>query len=277
MKPTGIREPVFAGTFYPGDPQVLQDEIERMLSRTSIAPPGGALVALIVPHAGYPYSGLTASTAYKLLERSTYDAIVIVGPSHREYFEGISVFSGSTFRTPLGDVPIDGALRSALTEGDRIVGSSTTGHLREHSIEVQVPFLQTVLPGTSILPIVMGSQDREYCLHLGRRLGETLAGRNVLLIATTDLSHYHSYDDAGVLDDIIIRDMAQFDVEQMMGDLESNRTEACGGGPAVAVLDAARRLGADKVRILYHCNSGDVTGHRDAVVGYLSAAALRPH
>jgi AmmeMemoRadiSam system protein B len=132
-----------------------------------------------------------------------------------------------------------------------------------------------VLRQTKILPIVMGDQRREYCFHLGKRLGAMLAGKNVLLIASTDLSHYYTYEVANDLDKIIIDNMAAFDYEQLMSDLETERSEACGGGPAVAALLGAKQLGADTVQILSHCNSGDVTGDHGRVVGYLSAAILR--
>jgi AmmeMemoRadiSam system protein B len=123
----------------------------------------------------------------------------------------------------------------------------------------------------------MGTQRREYCFHLGRRLADVLRGTRTLLIASTDLSHYHRVESANALDEVIIHDAARFDVEQMMVDLETQHAEACGGGPMVAVLAAAHELGADSVDILYHCNSGDVTGDYSAVVGYLSAAAVRIH
>lgn len=273
----GIRQPAVAGLFYPDNARVLNRDLDTMLDQVSAKPPGGTVVALIVPHAGYRYSGITASHSYRLIAGQSFECVVIVAPSHREYFEGISVFGGTAFRTPLGDVYVDEQLRSDLTAGDQLIAESEVGHRGEHAIEVQLPFIQKVLHDVKILPVVMGTQRREYCFHLGEKLAHVLKGKRSLLIASTDLSHYHPYDSANALDEVIIQDAARFDVERMMVDLETQHTEACGGGPMVAVLAAAHRLGADSVDILYHCNSGDVTGDYSAVVGYLSAAALRIH
>jgi AmmeMemoRadiSam system protein B len=272
---SNIRQPAVAGTFYPDDPQILGSEVERLIKNAATTQSKGTLVALIVPHAGYQYSGLTASAGYKLLTNQTFETVVIVSPSHREYFDGISVFNGTAYRTPLGDVPIDEQLRAALINDETIIESSQRGHNDEHAIEVQLPFIQKVLKNTRLLPIVIGDQRREYCFHLGEKLGDILKRTKTLLVASTDLSHYHPYNEAEMLDKIIIDDVARFDEKQMMLDIEGQRAEACGGGPAVAVLAAARKLGANHVEILAHCNSGDTTGDHSHVVGYLSAAMYR--
>ena len=235
----------------------------------------GTIVALIAPHAGYQYSGATAANGYKLLKERVFDSVVIVSPSHREYFDGISIYNGSAYNTPLGNLLIDERLREELVEGDTIIEVSHRGHRQEHAVEVQLPFIQKVLGEIKILPIVMGDQRREYCFHLGTKLSKILKEKNALLIASTDLSHYHPYAIAQALDRIIIMDVARFDYEQMMQDLEMERAEACGGGPTVAVLIAALKLGANRVEVLHHCNSGDITGDHSSVVGYMSAAVLR--
>jgi len=263
--------------FYPDDPAVLDKQLETLLGHAELQPSRGSVVGMILPHAGYAYSGYTASLGYKLLRKKPVDTVVIVSPSHREYFDGISVYGGSAYRTPLGDLKIDEDVRTELLKNDAVIVSSDAGHRGEHAIEVQLPFIQKVLSGAKIVPIVMGEQRREYCFHLGKRLADVLRHKRVLLIASSDLSHYHPYEEAQSLDAIIIGDVAQFDYEKMMNDLESERAEACGGGPMVAVLDAAHRLGASRAEILYHCNSGDITGDRHSVVGYLSAALLSPN
>ncbi len=270
-----IRSPVVAGMFYPEEPQKLNSTIELLLSDVSKKNLNGSLVALIAPHAGYQYSGMTAANGYVLLKNRRFDCVVIVSPSHREYFNGISVYQGSAYRTPLGDMPVDDALREQLADGETTIEISERGHHQEHAVEVQLPFIQKVLGETRILPIVMGDQCREYCFHLGTKLSKILKGTNTLLVASTDLSHYHPYAIAKALDKIIISDIERFDFNKVMDDLEAERTEACGGGPTVAVLIAASRLGANRVKILHHCNSGDVTGDHGRVVGYMSAAVLR--
>ncbi len=272
---TTVRPPAVAGMFYPGEPHTLGRQIDELLTRAQQADVAGEIVALISPHAGYMYSGFTAAKAYTLLQGKNYDSVVIVSPSHREYFDGISVYDGDAYRTPLGEVPVDGDLRAAAVQGEKVIILSEIGHRQEHAVEVQLPFLQRVLGKIKVLPIVVGDQRREYCFHLGKKLAKILAGRRVLIIASTDLSHYYPYDTAVTLDQVIVGDVERFDYEQLMIDLETERAEACGGGPTVAVLLAAHELGANVIRILHVCNSGDVTGDRSGVVGYLSAAILR--
>jgi AmmeMemoRadiSam system protein B len=273
---TLVRTPAVAGTFYPADPGALSREVDSMLNDAALPAVAGSVLGLLVPHAGYVYSGLTAAYAYSLLKKGAPPGVVlIIAPSHREYFKGISIYSGTAYRTPLGVVPLDEALRGELASRSPSIEVSVRGHGTEHSVEVQLPFLQKVSPGASILPIVMGDQHRQLCFQLGEAIAATLRGKNAVIIATSDLSHYHTYQEALVLDQIAIQDVASFDYQRLMEDLETERTEACGGGPAVAMLAAARSLGADRVEILHHCNSGDITGDRSGVVGYLAAAALR--
>lgn len=270
-----IREPAVAGFFYPADRRRLESDIKSLLARAAPQPTAGSIIALISPHAGYQFSGLTAAHAYKLLKARQFDSVVVVSPSHREYFNGISVFNGQAYRTPIGMLSVDRDLREKLLEGETDILASMNGHRDEHAIEVQLPFVRETLGDVTILPIVMGDQRRAYCSLLGQKLGRILKGTSSLLIASTDLSHYHSYDEALVLDKTIIDAVNKLDHEKLMNDLESERVEACGGGPTVAVLIGAKILGADSVNILHRCNSGDVTGDRTRVVGYLSAVALR--
>jgi AmmeMemoRadiSam system protein B len=270
-----IREPAVAGMFYPGIPAQLNRELEELLRDARPRTIEGTLVALIAPHAGYMYSGSTAALGYKLLLSRSFDVVVIVGPSHREYFRGISVYSGDAYRTPLGDVPIDTKLREELAAQSEAIVQSTIGHRAEHSVEVQLPFLQKVFGQLSFLPIVMGDQRREYCDILAEALATTLKNRNALLIASSDLSHYHPHDVAVQLDKRVLQEVEAFNPDGLMEKLERDEVEACGGGPMVAVMKAAKALGANRSFILHHCTSGDVTGEKDAVVGYLSATLAK--
>jgi len=269
-----IRQPAVAGLFYPSEPGELRAAIRVLLDENKPDPGAGSAIALISPHAGYPFSGPTAAYGFNLVSQQSVEVAVIVSPSHREYFDGISVYDGDAYKTPLGNMSVNKDLRNALLDGDTIIEASGRGHGDEHAIEVQLPFLQTIFGDIDILPIVIGDQRREYCFRLGEQLGSLLQGRNALLIASTDLSHYYASEVAEELDQIIIDDVAAFDYQLLMEDLEHERSEACGGGPTVAVLIAAKQLGAGRVRILSHCNSGEITGDRRRVVGYLSAAAL---
>jgi len=260
--------------FYSSGASSLDREVSLMLASASRTDVTGTLYGLIVPHAGYAYSGVTAAHAFTLLRDRNFSTIVIVSPSHREYFRGISVYPGRAYRTPFGDLPVNPELRDALVAGDKVISVSALGHATEHAIEVQLPFIQKVAHGVTILPVVIGEQAREYCFHLGTRLAGILRGKNALLVASSDLSHYHPYDDATRLDAVVAERIRRFDAVKLMDDLESERCEACGGGPVVSVMLAAKALGATRTAILHQCNSGDITGDRSAVVGYISAAIL---
>lgn len=277
MVPSNIREPAVAGIFYPDDPLVLRDVINNFFMEQPESHPQGEIIGLIVPHAGYQYSGVTAATAYQLLRGHRFDTAVIVSPSHREYFDAISVYDGDAYKTPLGIVRINTALRQELIESDAAITASGKGHDAEHAIEVHLPFLQMTMHGITILPIVMGSQRRELCYQLGDKLAKVLANKNAILIASTDLSHYHPYHEAEAIDGTTISHLAAFEYDELMEKFERRKLEACGGGITVAVMHAARLLGATRVNILHHSNSGDVTGDRSAVVGYVAAAVLREH
>ncbi len=275
---TIYRRPAVAGLFYPGDVQELQTEISALLQQNRSAKIPGFPLGLILPHAGYQYSGATAASGYRQLQGLHFEVIVIVSPSHREYFDGITVYDRAGYTTPMGKIPVNESLRSALLKNETLISASSAGHGQEHAVEVQLPFLQHMYHDAfSMLPIVMGDQRKEYCIHLGKKLGEICEDKNVLLIASSDLSHYHPYTEANELDQIVIDNIKNFNCENLLHDLETERTEACGGGPVAAVMIASELLGADKVTILHHCNSGDITGDHSRVVGYLSAIITRPN
>lgn len=269
---SAAREPAVAGLFYPDFQGSLSKEVDELLLRAKSITVRGRLMGLIVPHAGYRYSGYTAAVGYKALKGLAFDSVVIVGPSHREYFDGVSVYPGDSFRTPLGQVPVDAALRETIVNQGGAVRFDEAGHRDEHSVEVQLPFLQRVLGKFSFVPIVMGDQRREYCDALAEAMARASRERNVLMIASSDLSHYHPYREAVQLDKMVLETIEQYDADTLLGKLETQEVEACGGGPIAAVMKAARILGARHARSLYYCNSGDVTGEKDTVVGYCSVA-----
>jgi AmmeMemoRadiSam system protein B len=259
--------------FYTKKPDVLRQQLHDMLTAVEREPATGRVLGIVAPHAGYVYSGPTAAAAYARVMGEKYDSVVIVAPSHREFFKGVSVFPGEMYETPLGRVPIDPALRRDILAASSIVHPMESGHREEHAIEVQLPFLQYALGTFSFLPLVVGQQTREACLSLGEALAQVTREKNVLLVASTDLSHYHPSTVARRLDQVAAEDIRSFDPERLMDDLEEGAAEACGGGPAVAVMKACRLLGASRMEIVDQCNSGDITGEHDAVVGYLSAIA----
>ena len=220
-------------------------------------------------------SGSVAAAAYRILKGSTYEAVFLVGPSHREYFNGVTIYPGDAYQTPLGQIPVNDEFRTVLLRQSPIIQLSEAGHRSEHCLEVQLPFLQRVLGDFSIVPMIIGNQTKEYCLNLGNAIAVAARKRNVLLIASSDLSHYHPYDDAVSLDRQVIRQVEAFDERELMDQLDDERVEACGGGPVVAVMHASKLLGANRSYVLLYSNSGDVTGDKSAVVGYCSAAFLQ--
>lgn len=275
MKAMQIRQPAVSGLFYPDDPTLLGLNIDGMLEDVQDLRITGTPVAVVSPHAGYAYSGPTAATAYAALKQRSFRTAVIISPSHREYFHGISVYDGDAYRTPLGLVNIDIELRQKLLAHKGIVKASEMGHRDEHAVEVQVPFIQRINPDAKILPIVMGDQRPEYCRVLGQVLADILQDREAVLIASSDLSHFHAQDAAQALDAIAARHIREAQPNKLLEDLDNERCEACGGGPIAAVMTAASLLGADRSTILHQCTSGDVTGDTSRVVGYLSAVFTR--
>jgi AmmeMemoRadiSam system protein B len=268
-----IRQPVVAGMFYPSNPVQLREQVEQMLQQAVVEKAEGRITGIIAPHAGYMYSGSTAAHAYALLKGEKYETVVVISPRHREFFRTVSAYSGDAYETPLGSIPINVKLRSALTAQYDFVRASEQGHNAEHAVEVQLPFLQTVIPSFTLLPLVIGDQEPDVCFGLGEALGNVLKEENVLIVASTDLSHFYSSEAAAALDGVMIQDVNAFDYEGLMSDLETQRTEACGGGPAVAAMSALKHLGTQRMKVVHHSTSGDTTGDYNSVVGYFSAVA----
>jgi MEMO1 family protein len=270
-----VRRPAVAGMFYPASPVDLGSEVDFMLAENSGITSSGDLIAIVAPHAGYVYSGSTAAAAYALLKGMKVSTVVVVSPSHREYFAGVSVYPGTAYETPLGPIPVDGALRERLLSASPIVRSIRSGHGAEHALEVHLPFLQKTLGNFNLLPLVMGDQSRETCYGLGEALAPLLKGTSCLLIASTDLSHFHSAVEAERRDAVVLEDLEIFEPGRLMDDLENGRAEACGGGPVVAVMIAAQALGARRLKVVAHTHSGKVTDDNHSVVGYCAAVMTR--
>lgn len=275
-KDESVRNSILAGSWYPGNKNALTRVIRNYLSHLHKGPLAGELKAIIVPHAGYRYSGQVAAYAYKLLEDKVFNRVVMIGPSHRVGFRGVSVNLQSGYRTPLGLVPVDQDFGKKIFNGNIPIQQIPQAHKFEHSLEIQIPFLQTVLQDFHIVPILMVEQNFKTCNHLARRIVEALGGKDkTLLLASTDLSHFHDYDKAKELDYVFLSHVRQFDPKGLADSLLSGRCEACGGGPAITVMLAAQALGANRAVILKYANSGDVTGNRRRVVGYLAAALIK--
>jgi AmmeMemoRadiSam system protein B len=213
-----------------------------------------------------------AAHAYRLLRDRAFDLVVIIGPSHYLAFEGVSVWESGAFETPFGPMTIDEGAASALLERCDTVVKLPSAHGREHSLEMQLPFLALLGGGTAILPLVMGHQTRATAFSIADALASIVAGRRALLVASSDLSHFFDARTASRLDAVVIGHVEALDHEGLMTTLEARPDHACGGGPMVTVLRAARALGATRADVLCHADSGDVSGDKSSVVGYLAAA-----
>lgn len=266
-----VRRAAVAGSWYPAESGALAREVDRYLQAAGDAPEG-IPVAIIAPHAGLMYSGPIAAHAYNLLRGRGIEVAVLVGPSHYVGFEGVAIVERGAFDTPFGPVPISEHTAAAVAMGSRLIASHPTAHAREHSLEMQLPFLKRVLPDVEIVPLVMGYQRRETAVALGDAIAAAVKGRRAVIIASTDLSHYQNAATAAKLDGRVIQQVLRFDPDGLMSLLETFPEHACGGGPTVSVMRAARLLGATDARVLKYGDSGDVSGDKDAVVGYLAAA-----
>jgi AmmeMemoRadiSam system protein B len=279
--PAVVRRAAVAGSWYPGTAAAVAEEGDRYLDAAGPVCAPGRLVALVSPHAGLRYSGPVAARGYALLRALAGEpgrgrvglAVVLVGPSHRAAFDGVALHARGAWETPLGRVPIDEELSQALLDADPIVFDDPDVHRDEHSLEMQLPFVQRLVPGVHIVPMLMGTQSRDEVESLASALAKALAGRRTLLVASSDLSHYQPATVANRLDAEVVAQVGRFDEAALMARLETHHNVACGGGPVVAVMKAARALGADRSTVLKYGDSGDV-GERDKsrVVGYLSAA-----
>ncbi len=268
-----VRPSVLAGTWYPGSQDALAKSIAGYLSRVKPPHIDGELKAVIVPHAAHMYSGQVAAHAYRLLEGSQFRRVILIGPSHRVAFEGVSVNLQSGYKTPLGVVPIDQKMAKKILDSGPHIRWLRRAHAQEHCLEIQLPFLQTVLHNFQIVPILMGQQDYDTCSRLANTLVQVMGGaEDTLILASSDLSHFYPYDRARALDLEFIKRVKGFDPEGLAKDLSAGKCKACGGGPVITTMLAARKLGADRAVVLNYANSGDVTGDHSSVVGYMAAA-----
>jgi AmmeMemoRadiSam system protein B len=263
-----------AGSWYPGTAARISAEVDGHLEAAAACPRvPGRLIALISPHAGLRYSGPVAAYGYSLLRGRSRSTAVLLGPSHRVAFDGVALHARGAFETPLASTQVDETMARGLLDQDSRMFDAPDAHREEHSLEMQLPFLQHLVPELRIVPMLMGEQSREVVRAVSGALSRALAGRDALLVASSDLSHYHPAPVANRLDALVVDDIRRFDPEALMARLEASPQHACGGGPMVAVMEAARALGADTATVLRYADSGDAGEHdKSRVVGYLSAA-----
>ncbi len=275
------RPAAVAGTFYPADPAELASTVDRLLKAATVPAVKGQLWAIVAPHAGYPYSGAVAAHAYALLKNRGIHRVVVIAPSHYEAFPFVSIYDGDAYITPLGSVRVDKVFAARLAGLHPDLKLSSRGHIqsgdqREHALEVQLPFLQRALGDFQVVPIMMGEQSYEASRALGVALAQLIHAPDTLIVASSDLSHFHSYDEARALDSKSLHAVEDWDYYSMSRNFAMRTWEACGGGPIVAAMIAAERLGATQAVVLKYANSGDVTADRSRVVGYGAVAFLQP-
>ncbi|RPI28927.1 MAG: AmmeMemoRadiSam system protein B, partial [Acidobacteria bacterium] len=275
------RQAVVAGSFYPSDPGLLSRMVDDYLNAAKADSSLGDILGLVVPHAGYVYSGPVAAAGFVQLKGKKIDRVILIAPSHVERLApGAAIYDGDYYQTPLGDVPVDTAFARKLAAIGPLFQLTGAGHETrtqdgrgEHAIEVQLPFLQRVLGSFKIVPIVVGDQRYQTCRSLGIALAGLIDGPNTVIIASSDLAHFHDYAQTVAMDTRLLAAVSEGDYLGVVRNLERGVWEACGGGPIVATMMAAERLGGGQARVIKQANSGDsVAGDRTRVVGYAAVA-----
>lgn len=276
---TEVRPSPIAGMWYEGNPERLAQAVDGYLNTVSLPQLPGQVVAVVVPHAGHRYSGGVAGAAFAAIRHQTPDVVVIVAPMHHIYSQPLLTTAHAAYGTPLGEVPVNRQLINDLDTRlimQMGIGLTPVVNDPEHALEIELPFLQRALKSAfTLLPVMVRAHHRNVSRELGEALADTLRGKNALLVASTDLSHFHKQETANRLDAVILEQLAAFSPSGLFDVEEQGKGEACGLGALTAVLWAAKSLGADSVKVLQHATSGDVTGDFSNVVGYGSAVVMK--
>jgi len=274
-----LRPSPIAGTWYEGRPDVLAREVDGYLDRTELPELAGDVVALIAPHAGHRYSGAVAGYAFASVRNWSFDLVAVVSPFHQYASAPLLTSAHSAYETPLGVIPVDSKALLELSEALNVqlgYGLAQVPFDREHSLEIELPFLQRTLNGPfELLPVMVRSDGPQTAHGLGKALAKVLRGRNALLVASTDLSHFYDQNTANALDAEMLRRFESFDPDAIFEAERTGKGLACGHAAVASVLWASRELGADTVKVLRHATSGDVTGDFSSVVGYGAAVVLK--
>lgn len=274
-----LRPSPIAGTWYEGRPESLKRNVDAYLNNAKLPELPGDVIAVVAPHAGHRYSGPVAGYAFAALRNHAPDLVAVISPMHHPYPQPLITSSHDAYATPLGVIPID---KQAVNKLDSILmkelglGLTAVPHDPEHSLEIELPFLQRALTSDfKLLPVMVRAQDPHSSQELGKALASVLRDRNFALVASTDLSHFYDQETARRLDSEMLRQIEAFSPE---GVFEAERTGtgfACGHAAVAAVLWASKELGANAVKLLHYATSGDVTGDYSGVVGYGAAAILK--
>jgi MEMO1 family protein len=269
------RSAAYAGSFYPASKSEINSMIDGYMHAAS-PNISGDIVALVSPHAGYIYSGPVAAWAYAAVAGKSIDCVIVLAPSHRGHFEGMNVPPAGEYATPLGTISLDETICQALSKSSRAVFHPGID-AAEHSLEVQLPFLQKAVGAFTLVPVIIGTTDYDVCEHIASDIFDAIKDdkRRILIVISTDLSHYHPYNDAKVMDGRFSDMLSKFDARSLSDLLSAGESEACGEGPLIAGILLSQKAGANKTVILHYANSGDTAGDKSRVVGYVSAAFVR--
>ena len=274
-----LRPSPIAGQWYESNPKGLARTVDEYLGNAQLPALEGEVVAVIAPHAGHIYSGAVAGYAFAALRGLSPELVAVISPMHQPYYEPLITTAHDAYVTPLGNVPVDKeavAELDAELKSDLGFGLTFVARDREHSLEIELPFLQRVLPSEwKLLPVMVRAQDPRASQGLGKALAKILRGRKFILVASTDLSHFYNQNTANRLDAEMLRRFESLDPNSIFDAERTGKGFACGHAAVAAVLWASRELGANKVQILHHATSGDVTGDFSSVVGYGAAVVLK--
>ena len=274
-----LRPSPIAGQWYEGNPKALARTVDEYLGNAQLPALDGEVVAVIAPHAGHIYSGAVAGYAFAALRGLSPELVAVISPMHQPYYEPLITTAHDAYVTPLGNVPVDKeavAELDAELKSDLGFGLTFVARDREHSLEIELPFLQRVLPSEwKLLPVMVRAQDPRASQGLGKALAKILRGRKFILVASTDLSHFYNQNTANRLDAEMLRRFESLDPNSIFDAERTGKGFACGHAAVAAVLWASRELGANKVQVLHHATSGDVTGDFSSVVGYGAAVVLK--
>jgi hypothetical protein len=275
-----IKEPNVAGAFYPADPQELSSMIDGFLAKAKPGPMEGEIFALISPHAGFGFSGQAAAFGYKLIVGKPYKTVIVIAPSHQYAFSDVSVYPEGAFRTPLGEVAVDTEFTKDLLNKIHEVSFDEQAFAKEHALEVQLPFLQKTLTYFKLVPIVMGDCSYQTCQRLAILLKNAIGSRkDILVIASTDMYHGYDYEETEKVDASTITYLKNMDAEGLYRGMREGTLQLCGGYGVVTTLILSKALGHEKIKVLNHTTSAEVTGRKEKglwTVGYVSCAIDQP-
>ncbi|MBU0650643.1 AmmeMemoRadiSam system protein B, partial [bacterium] len=269
-----IRKPVVSGMFYDADPKKLEKQVKVYISNASVPEIQGRPVTFFAPHAGYVYSGSTAGYTYKLLEKIDFKTIVIIALSHKYPLKKASFYDGDAYQTPLGNIEIDRDITSILRQSS-LFEFVPAAHTQEHSLEVQLPFLQVIKKDVKIVPILLSYGSYDYLKQLSSYLANIIKDKNIPVLISTDMSHYHQKKSANLMDKEALDIIKNLEPEKLYKKINSRECELCGSSGAVVGMMIAQNLGAKTVEILNYSDSGDITGDTSQVVGYFSGVIYK--